>query len=349
MIKLSQFGNSVRDKDLKKFKQSDNWDGDKFINQSKTTMDINLSTIPKLLKQNFTNRKERRPEKPIAVNTFDFETFHSSEQDPKFIWYGHSVLMVNINGIKLLIDPMFGSDAAPISPFGSKRFSNDTLLIIDSLPDFDAILITHDHYDHLDLDSISKLKSKCSTWMVALGVSRHLESWGIPSSQITEFDWWDKIIFKEIELTFTPSRHFSGRGLFDRAKSLWGGWVIKSQNHSIYWSGDGGYDDHFEEIGAEMGPFDIGFMECGQYNKHWHQIHMYPEEAVKAAMVSKSKLAVPVHWGAFALALHSWKDPVKRFTKEAALKGLPFYIPSPGEVFNTEINKPQNNWWKEIE
>ncbi|QCK16600.1 MBL fold metallo-hydrolase [Mangrovivirga cuniculi] len=349
MIKLSQFGNSVRDKDLEKFKQSDNWDGDKFINLSKTTMDINLSTIPKLLKQNFTNRKERRPKEPIEVNSFDSEKFLSAEKGPKFIWYGHSVLMIHINGVKILIDPMFGSDAAPISPIGSKRFSDNTLSIIDSLPNFDAILITHDHYDHLDLDSIKKLKNKCSKWFVALGVSRHLEQWGVASSEITEFDWWDNINFEGIKITFTPSRHFSGRGLFDRAKSLWGGWVLKTDDHSIYWSGDGGYDNHFEEVGQKLGPFDIGFMECGQYNTHWHQIHMFPEEAVKAAIVSQTKLAIPVHWGAFALALHSWTDPVERFTREATHKGLSFYIPSPGEIFNKERNKQPNNWWKEIE
>ncbi len=168
-----------------------------------------------------------------------------------------------------------------LSVFSLKRLvrnGENTLNLVEQLPTLDAILLTHDHYDHLDLESIRRLKNKTENWLVALGVGRHLEKWGIPKNSITEFGWWQKVDFLGIEITATPSRHFSGRGPFDRAKSLWCGWVFKSANHAIYWSGDGGYGEHFKEIGERLGPFDWGFMECGQYNERWHQIHMYPED-----------------------------------------------------------------------
>jgi L-ascorbate metabolism protein UlaG (beta-lactamase superfamily) len=178
-----------------------------------------------------------------------------------------------------------------------------------------------------------------------LGVSRHLESWGIPKSEIQEFDWWDNANYNGIQFTFTPSRHFSGRGLKDRAKSLWGGWVMKSANHNLYWSGDGGYGEHFKDIGEKFGPFDFGFIECGQYNEHWHQIHMYPEEAVQAAIDSQVKKMMPVHWGAFALALHSWHDSIQRAQQEAKKLGVELVTPSLGQSISLQEEYSQNHWW----
>jgi L-ascorbate metabolism protein UlaG (beta-lactamase superfamily) len=209
-------------------------------------------------------------------------------------------------------------------------------------------LLTHDHYDHIDLDSINKLIPKVKTWFVALGVSRHLEHWGVPENQITEFDWWDSIEFQGIQITFTPSRHFSGRGIADRAKSLWGGWVFKTPNHNIYWSGDGGYGPHFKEIGEKFGPFDWGFMECGQYNEHWHAIHLYPEEAVQAALDAQVKVATPVHWGGFSLALHSWKDPIERFYAEAKSQNLKMIAPEIGEVVEVNDTATPRTWWTNL-
>ncbi|NMM47529.1 MBL fold metallo-hydrolase [Marinigracilibium pacificum] len=348
MVKSPQFGKSVRKKDLIKFKNSPNWDGEKFVNLSETTMNINLQKLPGLLKQNFTNKKIRTPAMPLEVIPFDKNHFLNIQNSPGFAWYGHSVLLMRLNDQNILIDPMFGEDASPIAPFKTKRFSENTLNIIDQLPNLDAVFITHDHYDHLDLRSIKKLTAKVSKWFVALGVSRHLEKWGVDKDKIKEFDWWDSTNFKDIKITFTPSRHFSGRGLLDRAKSLWGGWVFQTDNHSVYWSGDGGYDTHFKEVRKKFGSFDVGFMECGQYNEHWHQIHMYPEEAIQAAIDSNVKTAIPVHWGGFALALHSWKDPIERFVSQAKQDGVNIYTPSLGEIFSFNEFDNHNLWWETI-
>ena len=206
------------------------------------------------------------------------------------------------------------------------------------------MLISHDHYDHLDYDSIQKLKNKTNQFYVALGVKRHLVSWGIPENIITEFNWWDEIPFEEIQITFTPTRHFSGRGLTDRAKSLWGGWALKTAKENIWFSGDSGYGEHFKEIGTRLGPFDFAYMECGQYNENWHQIHMYLEESIQAAIDANAKNIMPVHWAGFALAQHTWIEPVERFNQEAINKNLAYCLPQIGELFSSD-HSLTNSWW----
>lgn len=342
--KNPQFGGKINKEESARLKKSKQWRNGKFQNQSKTTMDMNLSSLPKLMKENFDGRKSRNPKMNIPLIPFDKEHFKKNEI-PKFIWYGHSVLLLQINNKNLLIDPMFGSDASPVGPIRTKRFSKNSLALIKNLPTIDAILLTHDHYDHLDFESIRDLKQMTDTFFVPLGVGRHLEHWGIDKKKISEFDWWDDKHFFDLKIIFTPSRHFSGRGAFDRAKSLWGGWIIKSSKHNIYWSGDGGYDKHFKEIGDRFGPFDWGFMECGQYNERWHQIHMYPEEAVQAALDAKVSIAIPVHWGAFSLALHHWTDPIERFVSKANSITQPYLSPAPGKIIH--FNQMGNSdWWK---
>lgn len=343
-----QFGGKITPELNARYEKSPQWDGKKFVNQSVTTMDMSLSTMGGLLKEQFTNRKVRSPEKPLPILPLDREKLLANPSEPKFVWYGHSVLLLQINGKNILIDPMLGPDASPIAPFDAARFSQDSLAVIDELPQLDAILMTHDHYDHLDLASIRKLKSKTNRWLVALGVGRHLERWGIATDTVTEFDWWQEADIDGIRLIFTPSRHFAGRGLTDRAKSLWGGWVFLTDSHRIYWSGDGGYDEHFKEVGKRFGPFDWGFMECGQYNHRWHAIHMYPEEAVQAAIDAGVKHAVPVHWGGFALALHTWQDPIERFTAEAKRVEVGYSTPGLGEIIRMGEEPGHSGWWESL-
>jgi len=340
-----QFGGPVTATQLETYKQSEHWDGKKFVNLVDTSMNIKLQTLPWLLKKQFTDTHLRRPQKPLPVVPFDRETFASSPEKPKFIWYGHSNLLLQINGKNILIDPMFGSDASPIGPVSSRRFSENTLDIIDELPKIDAILLTHDHYDHLDYKSFKRLRNKVNTYFVSLGLARHLERWNLPAAQITEFDWWQEITFEGINLTFTPSRHFSGRGLTDRAKCLWGGWVFQTAKHRIFWSGDGGYGEHFKEIGQKFGPFDWAFMECGQYNENWHQIHLFPEESVQAAIDAGAQISIPVHWGGFSLAHHTWQDPVKRFVDEARKQKHRICTPRIGQIIRMGEEAPQEDWW----
>lgn len=341
-----QFGAKVTTSEKRKLQASSNWKDGKFLNLAETNLSIKPRDIPKMLKQRKAVKKIASPKKGLTILPFDKEIYHSNTK-PKFIWYGHSVLLVQLDGKNILIDPMLGEDASPIAPMSTKRFSRDTLSIIDEIPTPYIVLLTHDHYDHLDYKSIKKLKDKVPVWHVALGVARHLIKWGVPKENITEFDWWDNKNFGDLSITFTPSRHFSGRGLTDRAKSLWGGWVLKTKDNAIYWSGDGGYGEHFKEVQQKFGSFDWMFVECGQYNELWHDIHLYPEEAVEAAINSKATTTIPVHWAGFALALHDWKDPINRFVASAQKNNLNISTPKLGEIV-TLGDETKHSWWTEI-
>ena len=343
-----QFGGKVTKVLKERYSTSQNWKNGKFENLEKTVMDISFQDLPKLLYKQFFNAKGRTPKQDLSIEKFESNSFLKEEGGAQFIWYGHSVLLARIEGLTILIDPMLGPNASPIAPFKTARFSKNTLNLIEDLPDIDLLLLTHDHYDHLDLDSMKRLIPKVKKAIVSLGCARHLISWGMQEHIISELDWWDNIEMQGLQITCTPSRHFSGRGLTDRAKSLWCGWILKTNSENIYWSGDSGYGSHFKEIGTRLGPFDYGFMECGQYNEHWHLIHMYPEESVQAAFDAKVAKATPVHWGGFALSLHTWKDPIQRFTQEAKLKGLKFQTPKLGEQFSIQTNC-SDEWWKEFE
>ncbi|VXC39576.1 conserved hypothetical protein [Flavobacterium sp. 9AF] len=341
-----QFGAKISKKEKDNFKESPQWNGEKFVNSEPTSMAISLRKLPEILYKQFFEKKDREPGQFLPIIPFDKKLFEENKDTVSYIWYGHSVVLLRVNAMNILIDPMFGSNAAPIAPFPIKRFSEDTLKLIDNLPDIDLILISHDHYDHLDYDSIQKLKTKTKQFYVALGVKRHLEKWGINPERIIEFDWWQNQNFNSMSITFTPTRHFSGRGLTDRAKSLWGGWVIKTEGANIWFSGDSGYGPHFAAIGKRLGPFDFAFMECGQYNENWSQIHMFPEESVQAAIDARVNNMIPVHWGGFALAQHSWTDPVIRFVKQAEEKNCSFHLPKLGEI-QTIANQNHFHWWED--
>lgn len=344
---FKQFGARPTKAEIRKLQESPNWGSNEFQNLIPTAMSIGLKDMPSLLKKQFTKRKEREPTCAIPIHALDQKQFlNPSVNQAQFVWYGHSVLLIRIQGKTLLIDPMFGEDAAPIAPFKARRYSENTIQLVDSLPKLDAVMLTHDHYDHLDLDSIEKIEAKTKHFYTPLGCARHLQKWGITSSRITELDWWNEFQIDSLRITFTPTRHFSGRGLFDRSKSLWGGWVIKSPEETVYFSGDSGYGPHFKEIGEKLGPFDIGFMECGQYYKLWQALHMMPEESVQAAIDAKVSTVIPVHWGGFTLSLHSWTDPVERFKKEALKQEQQSSYPYPGQLF--KINELfQKSWWNE--
>lgn len=348
MRKSKQFGVQPSLNDIEKYTRSKQWNRSVFENMEPTQMSLNSSAITRLLYERIFKGKNRSPLLNLPIIPFDKVRFEDPANNRfKAVWFGHSAILMRIQHINIFIDPMLGSNAAPISPFPVKRFSEKTMDIIDELPELDLVLLSHDHYDHLDYDSIVKIDSRTKHFLVALGVARHLISWGIDESRITEFDWWDERTVDGVKITFTPSRHFSGRGLKDRAKSLWGGWVFDTGSEKIWFSGDGGYGKHFKEIGERFGSFDFAFMECGQYNELWHPIHLCPEETVQAAIDAKVRAAMPVHWAAFALAQHSWTDPIERFVTEAQRKGVQYITPRLGEEISL-LSNVQLEWWKDV-
>lgn len=340
-----QFGGKLTKELIDRYSKSPNWKKKGFDNARPAKMEMGPKHLPKLIREQFFNSSQQSPTTPLEVVPFDAESFNESSNQAKFIWYGHAAFLIHMAGKVISIDPMMGPDASPIGPFRTKRFSENTIGIIDQWPELDAVLFTHDHYDHIDYKSIQKLRGKVKHWYVALGVARHLERWGIPKDNITEMDWWDTTSLGDIKLTFTPTQHFSGRGPTDRGKSFWGGWVLKSSTENIYFTGDGGYAPHFVEVGEKLGPFDLCITECGQYNSLWHAIHMYPEEAVQAALDVHAKKAIPFHWAGFRLSPHPWKEPIERFITSAEKAKLDIATPKIGQLFTVQ-DANFNPWWE---
>lgn len=341
-----QFGAKVSKTELENFERSPNWKNGSFQNLEFTPMDISIRDMPRMLYKQFSARHNKTPKSPLKVLKLQPDFWEG--QETKMVWYGHSVVLMRVKGLSILIDPMFGANAAPISPVATKRFSQNTLAIIDEFPIIDLVLLTHDHYDHLDLASIQKLSGKVKAFYVALGVKRHLVKWGIDEQIITEFDWWDQKRLGDLNFHFTPTRHFSGRGLSDRFKSLWGGWVIESKEEKIWFSGDGGYGNHFKEIGDRLGPFDFAFMECGQYNDDWDLIHLFPNQAIQAAKDARARKVMPVHWAGFSLSYqHGWYEPAVEFKRHATHEKLPFVLPRIGEQFHIN-SRFELNWWEMV-
>lgn len=345
-IKTSpEFGSKSNGERLTKIQASENYRDGKFQNLTATDVSGDMN-YTKTLSEFFT-KGDKVPDWSIPINKISSETIaNTADSTTKITWFGHSALLLEMDGKKIFLDPMLGNVPAPHPLLGSKRF-NDTLpLAIENIPNLDAVIISHDHYDHLDYGSIKKLKDRVAHFYVPLGVGAHLISWGVQENKITEMDWWESISFSGIQLTATPSRHFSGRGITDRFSTQWSSWVIKGQKDNIYFSGDSGYESHFKEIGDKFGPFDLAIMECGQYDAQWPLIHMMPEETVQATIDVQAKILLPIHWGAFKLGLHSWTDPIERITAEASSKNVNIATPIIGEAVTVGKPIPTSKWWK---
>lgn len=340
-----QFGGKITASDLRRYEASPNWKKGAFQNIEAAKMDVGLRQAPGLIVKQFKSGKGA-PKKNLPILPLDKADFLSASEEPKFIWYGHAVVLMRWAGLNVLIDPMLGPNAAPISPVAVKRFSKDTLKLIDDFPPIDIVLLTHDHYDHLDYASMKRLIPKVKHFYVALGCKRHLTSWGVEEERVTEFDWWDTQDIEGLRFTFTPTRHFSGRGLKDRGKSLWGGWFIESDAFRFWFSGDGGTGKHFKEIAKRIGPIDLAFMECGQYAPEWHDIHMFPKESVQAAKEVGVKLAIPFHWAGFRLTYyHKWYESVEDFIEYCKAENIRYATPQMGEVF-TVSSASTDAWWE---
>ncbi len=263
------------------------------------------------------------------------------------IWFGHSSYFINLKGYKILVDPVFSGVAAPVN-FFANAFKGSDVYQVEDFPRLDLVLLTHDHYDHLDYKTILKLKDKTTKFYTSLGVGAHLNAWGISDEKITEFDWWQtEQIINQLKVTATPARHFSGR-LFKRNQSLWSSFVLEFNGGKIFIGGDSGYDKTFKKIGAQFGAFDMVILECGQYNKLWPYIHMTPEQVVQAAIDLNARVLMPVHWSKFRLAMHKWNEPIERVSKESDRLHMNLTTPMIGEPIILNQNYPRSNWWSKL-
>lgn len=292
----------------------------------------------------------RVPEAPPPIVTRRAEDF--AEAPPsglRVTWLGHSSSLVEIDGQRVLFDPVFGPRASPLSWAGPKRF-HDPPLPTDDLPPLDAVAISHDHYDHLDYPTIVELARRDVPFIVPLGVGAHLEHWGIATDRITELDWWQSHRVGDLQISATPARHFSGRSptMSDRDRTLWAGWALVGSQHRVYFSGDTAMFPGFAEIGQRLGPFDVALIESGAYNALWRDVHIGPEQAVLACEMVNSELLLPVHWATFDLSLHAWTEPIERILVAAERAGLSVVTPRPGASFEPAAPPPIDRWWPEL-
>ncbi|MCG8614326.1 MAG: MBL fold metallo-hydrolase [Pseudomonadales bacterium] len=261
---------------------------------------------------------------------------------------GHSSVLIRLDGGFWLTDPVFSERASPVQWAGPKRF-HPVPVALESIPELEGVLISHDHYDHLDKGTIKALHPKVKRFYVPIGVGSYLIEWGVPEHKIEELDWWQSVFSGTVEIVATPAQHFSGRGLFDRNQTLWASWVLIGQKERLFFSGDSGYFPGFKQIGENYGPFDLTLIETGAYNAHWPGVHMQPEHSIQAHMDLKGKLMIPIHNSTFDLALHAWYEPLERVTQLARELNQQLLTPRIGEGITLGQPRQQYAWWRELE
>lgn len=330
---------------LKKFQSSPNYRGGQFHNIHPTPMSKAGKSTIEVLYGFLTAKKsaERSPSQKIPGFKINLENI--ADQAPTLIWFGHSSYLIKYQGFNILVDPVFCGHASPVSTV-VKAFEGSDLYTVEDMPQIELLILTHDHYDHADFETLSKLKSKTKQVISPIGCGEHVEYWGFAKSSITELDWWDeKLVSPIIKLTATPARHFSGRGLV-RNKSLWASYVLELGEYRIFIGGDSGYDDQFKKIGKKFKSFDLAILECGQYGENWPYIHMFPEETAQAARDLNAQVLFPVHWGKFILSLHSWTDPIERVLVKSEELHQKVITPQIGETVRLSSELPDSKWWR---
>jgi len=329
-------------KHLEKLRQSPNYKTNAFQNLSATPMKPDDISYWKMMREFFKKNKDTVP--PGLLPSVKTDLTNLDSPTPVIVWFGHSSYLIRIENKNFLVDPVFSGNASPLS-FMIKAFPGSNIYKAEDMPAIDYLILTHDHYDHLDFKTVRKLKKKVDKIYCSLGISSHLKYWGFDTSRITELDWWESNQFEEnISLMAAPARHFSGRGI-KRGQTFWSSFILKTKDHNLYLGGDSGYDSHFKEIGNKYGPFDIAILEAGQYNSMWPLIHMMPEETVQASVDLQAKALLPVHWGKFSLAMHAWTDPVTRVLDKAKELNVKVLTPKIGQPIILDDDFQFESWW----
>lgn len=329
-----------------RIESSPQWKEGKFVNR----LARKDTSVWSMISKQFSNDQITSPEEPITIRKRMKGEFQSKPDHIFDItWLGHSTVLIEMEGLKILTDPVWGKRTSPISFIGPKRFFQPPLAM-DQLPDIDVVAISHDHYDHLDEESIKGLIGRAKIFIAPLGVGNYLEEWGVPYSQIVELDWWEDYNYRGVTFTSTPARHFSGRSALpsNHNKTLWCGWAMNGKKHSLYYSGDTAMFPQFKDIGERLGPFDITMIEVGAYSNMWRDVHIGPEQAIEAHKLVKGKVLLPVHWGTFNLSHHGWTEPIERVI-EASKKGdVKVITPRPGESYRVGDKPVINRWWPDV-
>lgn len=343
ILNQAQFGQLPKGERLERIKLSPNYMDGEFRNYSETPI-ISSDKSQFAVMWNFAFSKKERVTPADSLPAIKTNIKDLDPNENVMIWFGHSSYYLQLDGKTFLIDPVFSGYASPFS-FTNKAFKGTNIYKAADFPEIDYLIISHDHYDHLDYNTVVEMKDKVKQVICGLGVGQHFEYWGYDVSQIMELDWYDQLnLVDGLELIATPARHYSGRGL-KRNQSLWCSYVLKSADYKVYIGGDSGHDSFFTKIGEQFGPFDLAILEQGQYNKDWSFIHMLPEKVFETAEQLKAERIFPVHHSKFALAVHPWDEPLKKITENA--NGIPVLTPEIGEVvYLSNSDQQYSKWWE---
>jgi L-ascorbate metabolism protein UlaG (beta-lactamase superfamily) len=349
VLSQPQFGARMSSARLERAKANPQYRDGRFVNvqpEAPTT----FADIAGYLVRQFSGDEVRVPPSPLPVVRVDAAALAAPPAPTglRAFWIGHASTYVEIDGTRLLLDPVFAERVSPL-PVGPRRFHPPPIALAD-LPHIDAVLVSHDHYDHLDMDTVRHLAARGTRFFVPLGIGAHLERWGVPPAQIEELEWWQERPLRGLRIVCTPTRHYSGRSLGDRSATLWSSWSVLGPQHRFFYSGDTGYSTHFAEIGARLGPFDIAFIKIGAYGPGaaWTDIHMPPEQSVQAFRDVRGKRLFPVHWSTFNLAYHDWDEPIRRTVAEARRTGVEVVTPRLGEWVDADAAFRSTPWWEAV-
>jgi L-ascorbate metabolism protein UlaG (beta-lactamase superfamily) len=342
-------GAQPRGERLARMRRSPNYVDGAFVNPVAATM-MPPSSGPGVFRELVFGKEKRRPTHPVPLAAPAAADLTAPPLDGlRLTWLGHATVLAEVEGRRVLFDPVWSDRVSPSALLGPKRL-HPMPMALGELPPVDAVVISHDHYDHLDMATIRRLAvhSPRARFVVPLGVGAHLERWGIPPGRIDELDWTESVEVAGITLTATTARHFSGRLKPGGNGTLWASWVVAGARRRIFYTGDSGYFDGYADIGAAHGPFDATLIQVGAYSPYWPDVHMTPEEGVATHLAVRGELLVPVHWCTFNLAIHSWDEPVERLLADAASHDVQVAVPRPGELLDVAHPTRPTDWWRAV-
>jgi L-ascorbate metabolism protein UlaG (beta-lactamase superfamily) len=343
----SAFGGRANGLRLERIKASPRFDGTVFKNTHGATPGLKPGTVLPTLSEYLCGGQRRTPSGPLPISSPLDRWARPVETGLRATWLGHSTVLVEIDGVRVLTDPVWGERVSPMSFAGPKRF-HPAPAPIAALPPLDAVIVSHDHYDHLDHPTILELARLDVPFITSLGVGAHLEAWGVPAQRIIELDWWEHTTLARggVTITAAPSQHFSGRSLRDRNRTAWSSFQVRGPKHAFFFSGDTGLTPEYAEIRERLGPFDLVMLEVGAYHPAWGDIHLGPENALAAHELLGGGAFLPVHWGTFNLAFHAWDEPPETLLRLASAKGVQLVMPRLGEPVEPSRVERVDPWWR---
>lgn len=349
---MNSFGKRAQGARLERMQASTMWNGLGFRNVHPSLPGLRDATVPRpTLKEFLSSGGRRAPAGPLPSLDPREAWSRPVQSGLRATWLGHSTVLIEIDGHRVLTDPVWGTRASPFRLLGPKRFQ-PVPLRLRQMPEVDVVVISHDHYDHLDYPTIRALaKHSAVPFVTSLGVGAHLQAWGVAAERITELDWWEshRVPGTGLTITAAPSQHFSGRGLKDRNATLWSSMVVQSDRHKVFFSGDTGLTTEYATIRERLGPFDLVMLEVGAFHPSWGDIHLGPVNALKAHALLGGGAFLPVHWGTFSLAMHAWDEPVETLLRLAPSQGVPLLMPRLGEAVEPAHLEAVVPWWRGLD